>query len=278
MQPTFSSLNDTTNNMKEQDKLELKQRKEEEKKEAKAKKEAAKAEQKRLKAEKHKSASGSATETHEPLETVATSETAVIEPDHHPIAIVETTRLQSNDTEGSHASPIRIKKEQSAGQSFGSDGSSPTKVKNWFKSHFSRGSRSENKSDDDRSKGKGRQGFIGGASLTQMPDHNDSSTNVSVDNHSASVRAVAMAGRPQTAGPLARTQSALSNASYHSASQELIADDVSSLSSSSADERFRDEPRKSVDVELSPPRPIADPASGRKSVSPGRDSRFREIM
>jgi len=139
------------------------------------------------------------------------------------------------------------------------------KVKSWFKSHFSKGSKSQ---DEQKSENRaGRQGFIGGASLTGV-DSNESSA--SLENRSASVRAVAMAGRSSQ-------DDRRTGSGERPSSAGAVARDISPLSSSSSDDEFFDDPRSSVQGGLSPPRPIRD-LSLTKSQSPTRDSRFHEII
>ncbi|KAH6648899.1 hypothetical protein BKA67DRAFT_538908 [Truncatella angustata] len=147
-----------------------------------------------------------------------------------------------------------------------SQGSSPTdkvsptgKVKTWFKSHFSRGS----KSDDEKPQDSSQKGFVGGHALTGIESNNASTT--SLDGRSASMRAIAMAGRRRT--DLADDTSAPTTPIGNAA-------DVSPMSSDSDDEFF-DEARDELGTELSPPRHISDPAV-KKSHSPVRDSRFHE--
>jgi hypothetical protein len=79
--------------------------------------------------------------------------------------------------------------------------SSPGKMRNWLKNRFSRPrAKSSSAAMDDGSAGADtgktintKRGFIGGVTLTKMRDHNASTS--SVDNRSASMREVAMAGR-----------------------------------------------------------------------------------
>lgn len=151
----------------------------------------------------------------------------------------------------------------------GSEGSSPTekisptgKVKTWFKSRFSRGS----KSDDDKPKDSVRKGFIGGHALTGIESNNGSTT--SLDGRSASIRAIAMAGRQRT-----DPSEDLPTITTPAASAD---DGVSAMSSDSEEEYF-DEARDQLGTELSPPRHIHDPAQN-KNHSPVRDSRFHEII
>lgn len=71
------------------------------------------------------------------------------------------------------------------------------KVKTWFKSHFSRPSRSFDEEKPLPPLPDDRRGFVGGASLTGI-EGNDSAT--SLGNRSASMRAMALAGRDQDGG------------------------------------------------------------------------------
>lgn len=136
---------------------------------------------------------------------------------------------------------------------------SPTdKVKTWFKSRFSRGPRS----DDDR---PNKKSFIGGHALAGLDSNNVSTS--SVDNRSASVRAVALAGRRRADLP-----------EGYSTVQSPNPENVSPLSTSSEEEYFRDEPEMIPGpTVLRPPRPIQDSVT-KKSQSPSRDSRFLEMM
>ncbi|KAI1853500.1 hypothetical protein JX266_001484 [Neoarthrinium moseri] len=268
---------DIAKKLKEQEKHENREKKAEEKQEARAKREeekAAKAEQKRLaKSERHKSAPpislpfrhGRHEESKEQLHEErprtteqATEERVALNDVGQPVRIPAAT--VSSDEQPASAPPIDIPAARTHARSESSsptDKVSPTgKVKTWFKSRFSRGSKSE----EDRPKDSVRKGFVGGHSLTGM-DSNNAST-VSVDNRSASVRAVAMAGRRRT--DLSEDQSATN------------ADQVSPMSSSS-DEAYFSEAREGLSSGLSPPRPVQDPAA-KKSHSPVRDSRFHEII
>lgn len=147
----------------------------------------------------------------------------------------------------------------SAESSSPTDKVSPTgKVKTWFKSRFSRGS----KSDDEKPRDSTGKGFVGGHALTGIDSNNASTT--SLDGRSASIRAIAMAGRPRTEPEDA------------SVMPIAEADGVSPMSTDSEDDFF-DEARDTMGSELSPPRHIQEPAQ-KKSHSPVRDSRFQEIL
>ncbi|KAI8633089.1 hypothetical protein F5Y19DRAFT_490275 [Xylariaceae sp. FL1651] len=243
-------IHDMQKKLKQQGKQEEKEKKAEEKQEAKVKREeekAAKAEQKRLaRAEKTRPAerdeeAGEEPEIRDNLVTMNSS--------GQPVSIPRPSTQEA---------PTRSTTDKTSEEVPKSPGDkSPSKVKSWFKSRFSRGTKSP---DDEQSKEKpSRRSFIGGASLTGTHG-NDSS--VSVDSRSTSVRAVAMAGR-----------SSNTRQSQRSEDPEV----VSPLSSESGDEYFRDENRDQPRTELTPPRPIRD-FSPAKSRSPTRDSRFHEII
>lgn len=138
--------------------------------------------------------------------------------------------------------------------------SSPGKVKTWFKSRFSRGS----KSDDEKPKSGERKGFVGGAALTGLEGNNDSTA--SVENRNSSMRDIAMAGRGR-----------IGHSHTSSTARAAAGDEVSPMSSSSDDEFFRDEAGITTILDTPPPRPLQDPAA-RKSASPVRDSRFHELI
>ncbi|KAK6077352.1 hypothetical protein SCUP234_06764 [Seiridium cupressi] len=267
--------------LKEQEKQEAKEKKAEEKQGAKLKKDeekAAQEEQKRLaKSEKHKSAphrlSLHRRHQEEPQENEVETEPTVepVEVEEQRVALndagqpvrIPASAVPVASSETAKATRVEI---PSGEQQTTSEGSSPTdkvsptgKVKTWFKSRFSRGSKSE----DDRPKDGGKKGFVGGHALTGV-ESNDASTS-SLDGRSASMRAIAMAGRQRT--DLSEDASAAAAANT---------DDVSPMSSDSDDEYF-DEARDTMGTELSPPRHIQDPSES-KSHSPVRDSRFHEII
>jgi hypothetical protein len=236
----------------EQEKLEQKEKKAEVKHEAKAKKEeerTIKAEQKKLaQAEITRSAEHEQNAREEPasredMVTVNSSDQPV-SASH--LSTEEAQRMtRSEESEGSPVSP-RNK-------------SPPGRVKTWFKSRFSRGPKSP---DEEQKKEKpSERGFIGGASLTGIQG-NDSSVSLDNRSRSASVRAVALAGR---------------NSGSHHPRQDGDPEAVSPLSSDSGDEDFGNEVIDHPITHLTPPRPIRDSASA-KSCSPTRDSRFREIL
>ncbi|ETS80364.1 hypothetical protein PFICI_07893 [Pestalotiopsis fici W106-1] len=264
--------------LKEQEKLEQKEKKAEEKHEAKLKKEAEKItheQEKRLSRSRrhHNSLSGrislhrlrrdaspegiaeygpDGTLTHDEEEQVALNDIG------QPVRLPATSRTDR---------AARVSIPPQGDRQTKSESSSPTdkasqgaKVKTWFKSRFSRGSRS----DDDRPADGARRGFIGGHALTGLDSNNASTT--SLDGRSASMRAIAMAGRQRT------DASEATSAGHRSMAN---ADDVSPVSSS--EDEYFDEARDHMGTELSPPRHLQDPAK-KKSHSPVRDSRFHEIL
>jgi hypothetical protein len=128
---------------------------------------------------------------------------------------------------------------------------SPTsKVKGWIKNRFSR-RKSVVESNDEKGE-KRRSFFRGGAALRN--DQANASVS-SLDNRASSMRDVAMAGRNTQHLPRTDSQG------------------VSVDSSDSSEDEGPSRDRRSLSV--MPPRPIEDPAP-RSSVSPSRDSRFRE--
>lgn len=133
------------------------------------------------------------------------------------------------------------------------------RVTSWFKSHFSKGSKAGDESVERPSGGS----FVAGAALTGLGRRRESST--SIGNHSASMRAVAMAGREG------------GGADRGGEGQASI--DMGSPSLSSSSGYLSDDRREQAGGGggLSAPRPFRDGASA-KSLSPQRDSRFREMM
>ncbi|KAI0012854.1 hypothetical protein F4779DRAFT_625725 [Xylariaceae sp. FL0662B] len=244
-------IRDIQRKTKEQEKQEQREKRAEEKQEAKARREedrAAKAEQRRLaKAEKQKQTADHSHESQE--EQSEASGTLALNTAGQPVTVPsqDTRAATTRDT----ASDQRSK---SPGES-----SPKGKVRTWFKSRFSRGPKSPERG---KSRDKSARGsFVGGAALTGMHVDNDSAT--SLENQRASFRAVAIAGRDRNVSkeqsPAARDTGA----------------DSPAISSSSDDEYFRDEdgPR----TPLSPPKPVGD-LYLTKSNSPGKDSRFREMI
>ncbi|KAI1410946.1 hypothetical protein F5Y13DRAFT_166639 [Hypoxylon sp. FL1857] len=251
-------IHDINKKLKEQDKQEQKERKAEEKHEAKAKKEedrAAKAEHKRLaKAEKQRSVAErhhreGLDEPEAPRESIAPN-TA-----EQPISIPqpESEHVPTEDPEDEV-----VNREPSSH----SEGTSRGGVRTWFKNRFSRGT----KTPEDKGKAVER-GFIGGAALTGM----DRSS--SMDNRSASVRAVAMAGRDSNAGRVPGYYS-VENEPASSSSDDDDDDDGGGNNDNGRylREDARDQPRTA----LTPPRPMKGFSGA--SHSPNRDSRFVEMV
>ncbi|ORY71997.1 uncharacterized protein BCR38DRAFT_405014 [Pseudomassariella vexata] len=252
--------------------------KDQEKQEAKAAKDeerAVRAEQKRLaKAAKHRSAPASVQYFYPEDEPAVDDTTEVALNDIGQPVKVLTSPAPATGTGDQGRINIDVPDEHKQKRRTRSGSSSPKsptgKVKTWFKSRFSRGSKSDDDKPKSKDKDNSQRGFIGGAALTGMTSNNDSSS--SVDNRSASVRAVAMAGRRRT-----DLSDDLSRSQFRSQSA-IDPNEVSPMSSSSSeDDFFGDEARDRVGVGLSPPKPIQDPAE-RKSLSPVRDSRFHEII
>ncbi|RYP88490.1 hypothetical protein DL770_004654 [Monosporascus sp. CRB-9-2] len=245
-------IQDINRRLKEQDKQLQKERKAEEKQEAKAKKEeekAAKAELKRLtKPEKHHP-SPDEPQGHEE-EPHAVGETVVAESSNKPVTIPRPA---------SPAAASRNRQDEEADEA--SKTPRGEKVKSWFKSHFSRPSKSSDEENPDN------KGFVGGAALTDMERDNNSS--VSLGDRSGSIRAIAMAGRDQSRG---RTSVRDGSPAPATAGNEA---DLSPMSDSGDDEYFTEAVESPLSP-LTPPRTI--PNISTKSESPGRDSRFREIM
>ncbi|RYO84367.1 hypothetical protein DL766_007654 [Monosporascus sp. MC13-8B] len=112
------------------------------------------------------------------------------------------------------------------------------------------------------------KGFVGGAALTGMERNNNSST--SLDGRSGSIRAIAMAGRDQS-----RERTPVRDGSSAPATAGNEAD-VSPMSDSGDGEHFTEAPEPPLSALTPPPKTIPDNST--KGESPGRDSRFREIM
>ena len=143
---------------------------------------------------------------------------------------------------------------ESGGRKSSETPSSPTsKVKGWIKNRFSRGKSASDGSD----KGKS---FVGGAALRD-PEANDS--NASLEQRPTSMRDVALAGKT---GPGRDTNEATAARDSHG---------VSPVDSSDSDEY--EENQEPTGLTMAPPRPLQDPAV-RTSISPSRDSKFREII
>ncbi|KAJ0148091.1 hypothetical protein FOXG_01465 [Fusarium oxysporum f. sp. lycopersici 4287] len=228
-----------TKKLKDQEKQEYKAKKAEEK--------AARAEERRqAKEEKQRSRGNTAVSGEEAIDDGAStrSEEAVSPPIVAPNESSEPSAPAAIDTEAGTTERGRRKL---------SDAASPTsKVKGWIKNRFSRGKSLGEK--DRENQGDKRSSFIGGAALRDT-DANESST--SLDNRATSMRDVALAGR-----------SANAESSDHD--RDVLHDSrgISPVSSLSEDEAV---------PAITPPPAIKDPAE-RKSQSPSRDSRFREMM
>lgn len=232
-------IKEITKKLKDQEKQEYKAKKAEEK--------AARAEERRqAKEEKQRTSGNTAASGEEAIDDGAStrSEEVVSSPVVAPNESSEPIAPTAIDTEAATTERGRRKL---------SDAASPTsKVKGWIKNRFSRGKSLGEK--DRESQGVKRSSFIGGAALRDT-DANESST--SLDNRATSMRDVALAGR-----------SANAESSDHD--RDVLHDSrgISPVSSLSDDEAV---------PAITPPPAIKDPA-GRKSQSPSRDSRFREMM
>ncbi len=160
----------------------------------------------------------------------------------------------------------------------GETSSPSSKVRNWFKTRFSR---PRAKSSNAAMEGSApKRGFIGGVALAKVRNHNASMS--SIDNRSASMREVAMAGRrrPLSTAALATEfpgkefgESSAGSAARPRGRESSL---VSSLSSVSTGLDKFVEARSEVSGPISPPRLLQDPASGRGS--PVRESRFCENL
>ncbi|KAK6952264.1 hypothetical protein Daesc_006799 [Daldinia eschscholtzii] len=265
-------IHDINKRLKEQDKQEQKERKAEEKHEAKVRKEgekaakaeqkheakakkeedrAAKAEQKRLaKTEKRRSTaerSGDSQDEPEPARGTVVMNTA-----GQPVSVPPPPEPEYADAEDGVVD-----------QESGSPGEGQSKggVKTWFKNRFSRGA----KHADEKGKAVER-GFIGGAALTGIE------SSASMDNRSASVRAVAVAGRGRTGGPEDEATGAVSPMSSSSDDDD---DDGDGSGGSGGNEYSREEARDRPRTALTPPRPFRSSVA---SQSPSRDSKFVEMV
>ncbi|KAI1477167.1 hypothetical protein F4774DRAFT_203686 [Daldinia eschscholtzii] len=265
-------IHDINKRLREQDKQEQKERKAEEKHEAKVRKEgekaakaeqkhearakkeedrAAKAEQKRLsKTEKRRSTaerSGDSQDEPEPARGTVVMNTA-----GQPVSVPPPPPPEPECTDAEDGVVDRESGSPSEGQSKGG-------VKTWFKNRFSRGA----KHPDEKGKAVER-GFIGGAALTGIE------SSASMDNRSASVRAVAMAGRGRTGGP--EDEATGTAASVSSSSDD---DDDGDGDSDGGNEYSREEARDRPRTALTPPRPFRSSVA---SQSPSRDSKFVEMV
>ncbi|CVK89796.1 uncharacterized protein FMAN_04063 [Fusarium mangiferae] len=232
-------IKEITKKLKDQEKQESKAKKAEEK--------AARAEERRqAKEEKQRTRGNTAVSGEEAIDDGAStrSEEVASPPVVAPNESSEPVAPTAIDTEAATTERGRRKL---------SDAASPTsKVKGWIKNRFSRGKSLGEK--DRESQGVKRSSFIGGAALRDT-DANESST--SLDNRATSMRDVALAGRS-------------ANAEANDHDRDVLHDSrgISPVSSVSDDEAV---------PAITPPPAIKDPA-GRKSQSPSRDSRFREMM
>ncbi|KAI1138982.1 hypothetical protein F5Y05DRAFT_358051 [Hypoxylon sp. FL0543] len=266
-------IHDINKRLKEQDKQEQKEKKAEEKQEAKARKEekkAAKAEHKHeahakkeedgaskaehkwlVKAEKQKSAA----ERHVNEDVEVPRGSIVLNTAGQPVNVPppEIDHVPAEDTED------EVVNRESSPQS---EGTSRGGVRTWLKNRFSRGA----KTPDDKGKSVER-GFIGGAALTGMD------RSASMDNRSASVRAVAMAGRDSNAREVSEHHAVENEPMSSSSDDDDDDDDEDNGNGGYLHEDRRDQPRTA----LTPPRPIKDFSSG-VSHSPNRDSRFVEMV
>ncbi|OTA83098.1 hypothetical protein M434DRAFT_400800 [Hypoxylon sp. CO27-5] len=249
-------IHDINKKLKEQDKQEQRERKAEEKHEAKARKEedrAAKAEHKRLaRAEKLKSS----TEKHNRDDELEAPKGSVALNSAGQPVIVPPPELERVPTEDPEDEVVNRE------PSSHSEGTSRGGVRTWLKNRFSRGT----KTPEDKGKSVER-GFIGGAALTGMD------RSASMDNRSASVRAVAMAGRHQNARQASESYSVENEAMSSSSSDDDDDDDGNDDNGRYLREDAKDQPR----TQLTPPRPVKD-LSTSASHSPNRDSRFVEMV
>ncbi|KAF6845407.1 hypothetical protein CMUS01_00178 [Colletotrichum musicola] len=246
--------------LRESDKQEEKERRHREKQELKAKKEeekAARAGEKRLSIK-----SKVPEATHEGTAATAEDEPAAADDVDEPT----TSRRGSQ-----HQPTISTQRDVHSGSDnprSPSESGSPThKVKEWFKSRFSRprGRSAAGESPPEE------RGFIGGVALTRLA--NESAT--SLDARSTSMREVAIAGK--SGGDRSRSGARTPRSPYeYFGSSARDSKNVSPVSSDDESEHFV-EARDDLEGPISPPAPIRDPST-QKSSSPTRDSRFREIM
>lgn len=111
-------------------------------------------------------------------------------------------------------------------------------------------------------------------------------TSLSEGNRSASMHEVALAGRPMSTLPLARSDEEGESSKRHGRVLSNVDDSISSVSSegvgSNRESRARTRPNRPVplDMDIVPPKAIADPerVTPRSSGSPTRDSKFIEII
>ncbi|KAI5862811.1 hypothetical protein GGS23DRAFT_597124 [Durotheca rogersii] len=248
-------IQDINKKLKEREKSQQRKRKAEEKHEAKARREeerTAKAEQRRLaKTEKRKSAADLADGSHRQPE--AMGGTIALNTGGQPISIPPPDPDATTDATG--AAEARSSDRQPG---LPGENSSRGGVKSWFKNRFSRGSKAWEEEEEEGSNDNPPRSFIGGAALTGM-ERPDSVT-------SSSVRAVAMAGRRQTAG-----RSILGE-------ERSLSGETTSSSSDGREPHGEASSRDLPRTALTLPRPTKDPSSAAMSGSPGRDSRFHEMV
>ncbi|KAK2028498.1 hypothetical protein LX32DRAFT_653068 [Colletotrichum zoysiae] len=232
----------------EQEKQEEKERRQREKQELKAKKE----EEKAARAEEKRKSKGPETLPGDSAIAGVSSEPSPTSDDHD--ASVSRRANQNKPTINTQREAPNSDNPRSPSES----GSPTNKMKEWLKSRFSRprGRSSAGENADER-------GFIGGVALTRLA--NESAT--SLDARSASMREVAIAGKPEAEALMSPADGG---------GRIRGSRDVSPVSSDSGSERFV-EARDDIHGPVSPPVPIRD-TNIHKSSSPTRDSRFREII
>ncbi|KAI6782845.1 uncharacterized protein J7T54_002004 [Emericellopsis cladophorae] len=271
--------------IRDEDKEEEKARKMQAKEEERVKKEqekAEKAEQRRLaKEEKRKSKTGTAADDQEeetaPIDNARVSgDDAILNDEVHPAMDAEDreadTMAPIDSTLGAPSSPEAARSlsavrsgadEEHQDEQHGADQderqghhrhSSGSKLKGWIKNRLSRGrSMSERDGDAaDEEKKKKRTSFFKGSGA--LKKDNPNASNASLGNGPSSMRDVAIAGH--------------ADGEASQAAPERDSRGVSPVSSVARDE---------APDRLEPPKPIGERAP-RASVSPGRDSRFREEM
>ena len=195
-------------------------------------------------------------------ESTIARETVVLNSNNQPVSIPRPTTPTATEV------PIEAHHDEAVADE---NSRSPRgrKVKTWLRSHFSRASRSEEDRPDQRS-------FLGGASLAGHERGGDDSS-TSLSDRSASVRDVAMAGRERDGN---RAAPGPGHGLLGAGAPEH---DVSPMSSSSEEDVFggsggvRERSSSSGLLGLPLPGRLRDPAA-RKSQSPARDSKFREMM
>ncbi|KAK1968452.1 hypothetical protein LY78DRAFT_574191 [Colletotrichum sublineola] len=235
----------------EQEKQEEKERRHREKQELKTRKE----EEKAAKAEEKRKSKGPEILAGDSVIVGDSSEHSPTSDDHD--AYVSRSATQNKPTINTQREASNSDNPRSPSES----GSPTNKMKEWLKSRFSRprGRSSAGENADER-------GFIGGVALTRIA--NESAT--SLDTRSASMREVAIAGKPDAEALRSPADG------EHDGGVTRVSRDVSPFSSENGSERFV-EARDDLQGPVSPPAPIRD-TNRHKSASPTRDSRFREII